>query len=79
MKDRHLQPKDVEISRRRSGELHRTLGNSHLQSENAETSRKNQMKFTEALKTATYKLRVQRQAEDQMNFTEALRTATLTS
>ena len=61
----------------RLGELHRSITKSHLQTKNTKTSREDQEDFTEALRTTTYKLRVQRQAEKvQENFTEALRTAT---
>jgi len=46
-----------------SGGIHRSMKNSHLQAEDADTSRGGQMNSTEALKTATYMLRVQTQAE----------------
>jgi len=48
---------------RRSGGIHRSMKNSHLQAEDAETSREGQVDFTEAWRTATYRLRVQKQAE----------------
>jgi len=48
---------------RRSSGIHRSMENSHLQAEDAETSREGQMDFTEAWRTATYILRVQKQAE----------------
>jgi len=51
------------------------MENSHLQTEGAETSREDQVEFTEALRTATYLLRVQKQAE-KVRWTEALRTGT---
>jgi len=39
------------------------MENSHIPAEGAETSREGQMDFTEAWRTATYLLMVQRQAE----------------
>jgi hypothetical protein len=48
---------------KRSGGLHRSTENSHLQAEDAHTTRKDQVDFTEALKTVTYILRVHRQGE----------------
>jgi len=48
---------------RRSGGLHSSIENNHLQSESAETSGEGQENFTQALRTATYRLRMQRQAE----------------
>src|SRR5260221_117295 len=47
-----------------SDALHGSKENSHLQAEGAQTSRKCQMDFTEAARTATYDLRVRRQAEN---------------
>jgi len=48
---------------RRSGEIHRSMENSHLQAEGADTSKEGQVDLTEALRTATYMLRMQKQAE----------------
>jgi len=39
------------------------MENNHIPAEDAETSREDQVEFTEAWRTATYKLRVQKQAE----------------
>src|SRR5258708_6273547 len=47
-----------------SDALHGSIENSHLRPEGAQTSRKCQMHFTEASRTATYGLRVSRQAEN---------------
>ena len=48
---------------KRSGELHRSIENCHLRPEGAQTRRKDQVNFTEALRTVTYILRVHRQGE----------------
>jgi len=48
---------------RKSGGLQRSIEHSHLPPEDAETSREDHMNFTAALRTATYKLRMQKQAE----------------
>jgi rRNA maturation protein Rpf1 len=62
---------------KRSGGLHRSIENSHLHTEGAQKRRKDQVNFTEALKTVTYSLRVHRQGgKDQVDFTEALKTVT---
>ena len=59
---------------KRSGRLHRSTRNSHLHAECAQTRRKDQVNFTEALKTVTYILSTRR--KDQVEFTEALKTDT---
>jgi len=51
-----------------SDRLHRSIKNSHLQTEDAQTRINGQMDFTEASKTVTYKLRMCRQG-GQMDFT----------
>jgi len=43
--------------------LHRSMKNSHIHPKGADTSREDQVDFTEAWRTATYILRVQTQAE----------------
>jgi hypothetical protein len=61
--------------KKRSGGLYKSTENSHLLAEDAQTRRKDQVNFTEGLKTVTYSLRVHRQGEkDQVDFTKALKT-----
>jgi len=56
---------------KRSGGLHRSTENSHWHTEGAQTRRKHQVNFTEALKTITYILRGHRQGgKDQVEFIE---------
>jgi hypothetical protein len=43
--------------------LHRSMDDSHLQAEGADTRREGQVDFTETLRTVTYSLRMQTQAE----------------
>ncbi len=48
---------------KRSGGLNRSIENSHVHTEDAQTRRKDQVDFTEASRTATHWLKVHRQGE----------------
>jgi len=74
----HLHPEGAQTRRQRSGGLHGSTENSHLHAEDAQTRRKDQVDFTEALKTVTYMLRVHRHREKIRWTSQALKTVTYT-